>query len=137
MECSLCYEKFLIPKTNEEKEDLELYIEENPEEIMKIDNLLITPKHNKTHTCSICDCIICRDCWFKYTFDYKIDHDILNKCPFCIQIDWKDHMGNVLYELQMKVLGWEKVAEEFNCDEIICLGDSVEFVKKYFKDKLI
>lgn len=119
MECAICYEKFFTPKT---KEEFEKVYKENVknndyDEIMKFKNLLITSKHNYTHTCPTpnCECIICSDCWIKITHNGKnlmeADEDNmpsiydLFKCPYCTQIDWKDYMNNVFNELQKKVLG--------------------------------
>ena len=121
MECALCYEKFFTPKT---KEELEKMYEENVKnndynEVMKFENLLITTKHNTTHSCPTvnCECIICGDCWIKIThngksIDEMMEYDMPSiydyfKCPFCRQIDWKHYMNNVFNELQQKVLGEE------------------------------
>jgi len=120
MECAICYEKFFRPKT---KEELEKMYDENVNdynELMKFENLLITSKHNTTHSCSTqnCECIICGDCWIKITHNGKsIDEIMVDdmpsiydyfKCPFCRQIDWKYYMNNVFNELQKKVLGEEE-----------------------------
>ena len=125
MECGICFETFFTPKT---KEELKNYYKENVKEksyneIMKFENLLITTKHNSTHSCSTpnCNTLICSDCWIKIThkgndlmeatedefpsiYDYFI-------CPFCNQIDWKYYMNNVFNELQEKVLGQEQFLE--------------------------
>lgn len=110
-----------------QKRNLKKYIKKNVKnndysEIMKFKNLLITSKHNETHTCSSpnCGCLICRDCWFKITHKGKDDMEATLddmpsiydyfRCPYCRNIDWKDYMKNVLNELQKKVLG----EEEFN-----------------------
>jgi hypothetical protein len=126
MECAICYEKFFTPKTKEEFEQLynENVKNKNYEEIIKFENLLITTKHNKTHTCSNpnCGCLICCDCWIKITHNGKSieemteddmpdiipEKDNLIKCPYCMQIDWKYYMNNVFNELQKKVLGEEE-----------------------------
>ena len=88
---------------------------------MKFKNLLITSKHNDTHTCPTpnCECIICGDCWIKIKYGKNIDEmleeDISNnyhfECPYCRQVDWKDCMNNVFNELQSKVLGKEEALE--------------------------
>ena len=121
MECAICFEKFLTPKTKEEFEEIykKNVKNNNYSEIMKLKNLLITSKHNETHTCSTsnCGCLICRDCWIKITHKGK---DIMEAtiddmpsiydffiCPYCRNIDWKDYMNNVFNELQQKVLGEE------------------------------
>ena len=121
MECAICFEKFFTPKTKEELEKLykENVKNDDYDEIMKFKNLLITSKHNETHTCSTpnCECLICGDCWIKITHNGKslmeasiddmpsmYDYFI---CPYCRNIDWKYYMNNVLNELQRKVLGNE------------------------------
>lgn len=127
MECAICYKKFFKPKTQEE---LEKIIEENIKnndynEVMEFEDLLITSKHNTTHSCSTpnCECIICRGCWIKITHNGKSIDEMMEddmpsiydyfKCPFCRQIDWKDYMNNVFNELQKKVLGEEEFIEVF------------------------
>ncbi len=118
MECAICYNKFFIPKNGEELIKL---IEENVKnnnfnEQTKFMNLVITPKHNTTHTCSTvnCNCIICDNCWIKIlcngkTIDEAELDDLPNiysyfKCPYCRQIDWKEYMNNVFMELKQKIL---------------------------------
>jgi len=121
MECSICYEKFFTPKTEEE---LKYLINENIKkksykEIEKFKNLLITNNHNKTHTCPTpnCQCITCGDCWIKITHkgkkiyeatedDFPSINDIF-VCPYCKNVDWKYYMNNVFNELQIKVLGYD------------------------------
>ena len=119
MECAICYEKFFRPKSQQELEKIykEIVKKNDYTEIIKFDNLLITPKHNKTHSCSTpnCECLICEDCWIKITYNDK-EIDEINEddmpsindyfeCPYCRQIDWKYYMNNVFNELQQKVLG--------------------------------
>jgi hypothetical protein len=127
MECAICFSKFFTPKTKEELD--KMYIEnvknDDFDEIMNFLNLLITSKHNTTHTCSTtnCECLICRDCWIKITHKGK---DIMEAtlddmpsiydyfiCPYCRNIDWKDYMNNVFNELQQKVLGEEEFKKLF------------------------
>jgi hypothetical protein len=120
MKCAICYEKFLKPSQEEFVELLNEMRNKNFNEIIKIRNFLITPKHNTTHTCHTpnCECIICSECWFKHTHNAKSMYEItINnipslytyfKCPYCRQIDWKDYMNNVFQELQIKVLGSEE-----------------------------
>lgn len=122
MECAICFEKFFTPKT---KDELEKKYKENVknddyDEIMKFKNLLITSKHNETHTCSTpnCECLICGDCWIKITHNGKdlmeVSIDDMPSiydyfiCPYCRNIDWKYYMNNVFNELQQKVLGHEE-----------------------------
>jgi DNA-directed RNA polymerase subunit RPC12/RpoP len=122
MECAICYEKFLIPKSKEEFEKICNQNVKNNDynEIQKLKKLLITPNHNETHTCSTpnCECIICSDCWSRITLKGKniweaTEDDIPSiydkfKCPYCRSIDWKYYMENVFDELQEKVLGREE-----------------------------
>jgi hypothetical protein len=92
MECSICYENFL--DINETKYSC--------------------PTLN-------CKCIICIDCWIKFTHNGKnieemTENDMPNihtyfKCPYCKQINWKYYMNNVFIELQQKVLGEEEFYE--------------------------
>ena len=127
MECAICYEKFFTPKSQKEFEKIynENVKNNNYNEIMKFKNLLITPKHNDTHSCSTpnCECLICGDCWIHIThkgrgFDEMTEADmpsIYDKfiCPYCRQIDWKYYMNNVFTELQKKNLGEEEFIEAF------------------------
>ena len=74
MDCAICYNTFFVPKSEQEFEEKRKELHKNIEDIedkdTKIDiikkfrNLLITPQHNTTHTCSTdnCNCIICGDC---------------------------------------------------------------------------
>lgn len=128
MECSICYEKFLIPRND--KEFVKMYREivknNDLEEIMKFNNLILMPHYgNKIYTCSTnkCKCVICQDCFIKLTHNGKsilsvTDEDIPSIydyfiCPYCRNIDWKDYMKNVLNELQQKVLGKEIFMEMY------------------------
>ena len=127
MECPICYEKFIIPKTNAElQEEIKKMnkIFEGPEEhsdkcnkLFHFENLLISPKHNPTHACSTpnCNCIICGNCWERITCGGTNFQDMeppsiykTFKCPYCRNIDWKYYMNNVFNELQIKVLGLEE-----------------------------
>jgi len=115
MECAICFEKFYTPKTKEELEQIYQKFVKNKDdykEFLRFKNLIITPKNNTTHTCSIpnCQCLICGDCWIKITHKDNEPPGIYEKftCPYCRNIDWKDYMENVLQELQDKVLGEEE-----------------------------
>jgi len=123
MECAICFDKFFRPTSQEE---LEKMYKENVKyndynDMIKFQNLLITPKNNETHICSThnCECVICGSCWIKITHKGKdvldaTEDDMPSKhelfvCPFCRNIDWKYYMNtNVLTELQLKVLGTEE-----------------------------
>jgi hypothetical protein len=127
MECAICFEKFLTPKSKEELEKLykENIKNNNFDDWCKFSNLIITSKHNETHVCSTpnCECIICRDCWIKITNNGKdimeaTEDDIPSIydyfiCPYCRNIDWKYYMHNVFTELQQKVLGMEEYTKLF------------------------
>jgi len=126
MECAICYEKFFIPKTKEEFENMynKNVQDNNLEQIMKFTNLLITSKHNTSYKCPTpnCNCIICENCWIKIKHNVKDIDEILEyenkynynyfKCPYCIQIDWKEYMNNVFVELQKKILPEDIFLEE-------------------------
>lgn len=127
MECAICFEKFFTPKTKKEFETLynENIKNNDYTELMKFKNLLITTKHNETHTCSIpnCKCLICKNCWIKITHKGKNVMDVTFDdmpsiydfviCPYCRNVDWKDYMNNVFTELQQKVLGEKAFDEQF------------------------
>ena len=122
MECNICFDNFFIPKTKEERLN---FIKEwrkctADEDALKKMNLLITPKHNRTYSCSTpnCNYIICGNCFDKINkeYDYKSVNDLPSwdeiKCPFCRQTDWKYYMKKyVLDQLQYKVLEPEEYIE--------------------------
>ena len=125
MDCSICYEKFFRPKTQEE---LKTLFKENVKcagDLLKFQNLLITRKNNSTYSCSTpnCSCIICGDCLHKmhyngksveeYTEDDMPEANYLFECPLCRQIDWKFRMNKVFFELQQKVLSEEDFGNLF------------------------
>lgn len=115
MECAICYEKFFTPKTQEKFEKIynENIKNNNYDEIQKLFNLLITPKHNTTYACSTpnCKCLICCDCWINITKDDMLNNNYHFKCPYCRQVGWKDCMNKVFNELQAKVLGKKEAFE--------------------------
>jgi len=127
MECAICYEKFFQPNTQEEFKKIyeENVKNKNYDEMMKFKNLLITSKHNTTHSCPTpnCECVTCGDCWIKITHNCKSIDEMTKddmpsiydyfECPYCRQIDWKDYMINVFNELQKKVLGEEEFRRLF------------------------
>ena len=102
MECSLCYETFLTPKTK--REFVQLLNEH--ETIGHFLNRLITSTHNTTYTCSTrnCERLFCNQCWTRIKTKGRIPtyYDYFT-CPFCRQIDWKHYKKNVLYELREKI----------------------------------
>ena len=112
MECSICYESFFKPKTNEElKKKINKLWNNKDFDLAKFDSLLITPNHNTTFKCSTNNCnnIICEVCWDKSS---KLDDFISNikpknfTCPFCKQINYdKYYKKTVLIELKQKFFG--------------------------------
>ena len=145
MECAICYEKFFIPNTQEEfeqlyKENVKNY---DYDEIMKFENLLITPSHNATYACPTpnCKCVICGDCLFKITHKGKGVHEMTDdeiqkgmydyfECPYCRQIDWKNYMNNVFDELEKKILGEKEFIELMFKKSFLLKG--MECMEKYF-----
>ena len=122
MECAICYEKFFIPKTQEEFERMceeNIKNDEYDDEISKFFNLVITSEYNTTYSCSTpnCDCVICEDCWLNIKYSCNNIHEITEevnfhfKCPYCRQVDWKDCMNTVLNELQLKVVREEEAVK--------------------------
>jgi hypothetical protein len=79
MECAICYERFLTPKTKKEFAALlnEHVKQNDDEEIERFLNLIITPRHNNTHTCTtpMCESLFCLNCWGKIKRG--------GICPFC------------------------------------------------------
>ena len=140
MECSICYEKFIISV-----EEFDVFMNsvdrKNINKFMKFQNLFIT-KRNKPVICCIdtCKSIFCYDCITNIRMGGnimdmtqeeldKIDHTTITnyKCPFCRNIDWKNYMKIVvLNQLQNKILTddeyykqlWENMTRKFG-DEII------------------
>lgn len=130
MECAICYEKFVKPMN---KEELETMLNSYDGGILKFKNLLITTRHNTTHTCPTlnCNCIICGDCWFKLTRTNKSSVSNIYeyfKCPYCRQIDWKEYMSKfVLIDLK-KLTNNEEFSNEFFEDFF------EEFFEEFFED---
>jgi hypothetical protein len=115
MECAICLENFVLPRTNE---DLDRWYNEKCKtkdsiERKKLENLLITKTHNQTHACPnpSCTCLICGDCWRTITNNGQGGSTEYFVCPYCRHIDWKYSMIIVLVELQRTVLGYEKYNE--------------------------
>jgi hypothetical protein len=127
MECSICFEKFIFPNSNEESFET-LYSNYKKDEIIdeykkliNFKHLIITTKHDSTIKCETpnCNSTLCNNCFTKLTFNGKELEDAyeedfpsentLFKCPFCRQVYYKYYMKvNILNELLEKVLGVEK-----------------------------
>ena len=106
MECSICYEQFIQPSSNEHYEELEKKFmtihnkDENKD--IKFGGLLLlpnmTPYKCPTYECNkyICD----------YCYDKLYDDKEIHKCAYCRRNDYKTYYKkNVLRQLQIKVLG--------------------------------
>jgi len=107
MECSICYENFIQPSSNEncdelQKEFMKNHNDDNKKDI-KFMSLLIFPNDTPRYRCPNDKCC-------KYMCDYCYENTInekeLFKCHYCRMNDYKTYMKiNVLRELQIKVLG--------------------------------
>lgn len=118
MECSICYESFVFPKSLIELEELEeVYMRDENKSVLKFQDLVITPTHNTSIKCETpnCNSVVCGSCWYMYICNGKdIDESTLDdiessigklqKCPLCRQVYWKKHMETVQNELLSKVL---------------------------------
>jgi hypothetical protein len=116
MECTLCYEIFVIIKTKEEeKKEWNKIKKGGIDNISYFLNLWITPEYDPSYTCSNkkCNNIICGNCWETINNNFQLLYEtepILPywgeiKCPFCRQTDWRYYMKQyVLDELQNKFL---------------------------------
>ena len=102
MECTICYETFLTPKT---KRDFLTLLNEH-ETIDHFLNRVMTPTYNTTYTCPTrnCERLFCKQCWTTIKTKGRVpSYSHYFTCPFCRQIDWKNYKKNVLYELKEKV----------------------------------
>ena len=107
MECSICWEKFIQPSSNENCEELkkEFMANHNGDNNrdIKYMSLLLLPNMTPRYRCQNKKC-------YKYICDYCYENTInekeLFKCHYCRMNDYKTYMNiNVLRELQIKVLG--------------------------------
>jgi len=103
MECSICFEQFIRPTSNDNYTELyNEFMEKNNDDI-KFLSLLLLPNQMPKHRChnDRCDKYLCEDCYEK-----SIDDTTLFKCHYCRCSEYKIYMSkNVLRELQIKVLG--------------------------------
>ena len=107
MECSICFENFIQPSSNEncdelQKEFMKNHNDDNKKDI-KFMSLLIFPNDTPRYRCPNDKCC-------KYMCDYCYENTInekeLFKCHYCRMNDYNTYMKiNVLRELQIKVLG--------------------------------
>ena len=109
MECSICYEQFIQPTSDENCKELEKeFIKNHNDDIYKWIRycaLLLLPNMKPRYRCKNDKCC-------KYICDYCYENTInekeLFKCHYCIMNDYKTYVKvNVLRELQIKVLGEE------------------------------
>jgi hypothetical protein len=109
MECSICYENFIQPSSNENYEELEkeFMINHNDDNYkdIKFCSLLLLPNRTPRYRCPNEKC-------YKYICDYCYENTINEKelfmCHYCRMNDYKTYVKvNVLRELQIKVLGEE------------------------------
>ena len=109
MECSICWENFIQPSSNENCEELkkEFMANHNGDNNrdIKYMSLLLLPNMIPRYRCQNEKC-------YKYICDYCYENTInekeLFKCHYCRMNDYKTYVKvNVLRELQIKVLGEE------------------------------
>lgn len=102
MECSICNYDFIIPKSQEDLDQLrEKYEKEYGK--FKFLTMLILPKSKPEKMCSneSCSALICQDC----REEDKTRRELF-KCYFCRCYDYKYFLQTVvLRDLQIKVLG--------------------------------
>ncbi len=107
MECSICYEQFIIPSSEENYQKLENEFMNNHEnddnKDIKFMSLLLLPNMTPAYKCHNNKCS-------KYMCDYCYNNTVNNKklfqCHYCRTHDYKTYMQiNVLRELQIKILG--------------------------------
>ena len=109
MECSICYEQFIQPSSNENYEELEKdfmtkHDNDNSKDI-KFMSLLLLPNMKPRYRCANdkCSVYMC-----DYCYENTINEKKLFKCHYCRMNDYKIYIQkNVLRELQIKVLGKE------------------------------
>ena len=106
MECSICYEQFIQPTSDENRKELEEEFDKNHNDHYKWFRycaLLLLPNEMPKYKCHNDKCCkyMCDYCYEKTINDTK-----LFKCHYCRMNDYKTYMNiNVLRELQIKVLG--------------------------------
>jgi hypothetical protein len=107
MECSICYENFIQPSSDEtceelKKEFMTKHNDDNDKGI-KFISLLLFPNRMPRYRCPNDKC-----CQYMcaYCYENTINEKELFKCHYCRVNDYKTYMEiNVLRELQIKVLG--------------------------------
>ena len=107
MECSICYEQFIQPISDEnceelEKEFMDAHVNDNDKNTKYL-SLLLLPNVKPRYKCHNDKCCkyIC-----DYCYDVSINEKELFRCHYCRLNDYKTYMKiNVLRELQIKVLG--------------------------------
>ena len=106
MECSICYEQFIQPTSDENRKELEEEFGKNHNDDYKWVRycaLLLLPNTKPRYKCNNDKCCkyMCDFCYEKTINEQKIF-----KCHYCRMNDYKTYMNiNVLRELQIKVLG--------------------------------
>jgi hypothetical protein len=107
MECSICYENFIQPSSDENYEELKKefmtnHNHDNDKDI-KFMSLLLFPNRTPRYRCQNDKCC---QCMCDYCYENTINEKELFKCHSCRVNDYKTYMKiNVLRELQIKVLG--------------------------------
>ena len=107
MECSICYENFIQPSSDENYEELKKefmtnHNDDNDKELKYL-SLLLLRNMKPRYRCQNDKC-----CKYMcdYCYEYTINEKNLFKCHYCRINDYKTYMKiNVLRELQIKVLG--------------------------------
>ncbi len=116
MECSICYEEFIQPISQENSEELQnKFMSEHNDDIdkdIKFMCLLLLPKQMPVYTCQNDKC--CKH-MCDYCYGNTINEKKLFKCHYCRVYDYKTFMRiNVLRELQINVLGKDGFIECIN-----------------------
>lgn len=110
MKCSICYENFIQPSSDENYEELkkEFMTKHNDDnddndKCIKFMSLLLLPNTMPRYRCQNDKCC---QCMCDYCYENTINEKKLFKCHYCRVNDYKTYMKiNVLRELQIKVLG--------------------------------
>jgi hypothetical protein len=107
MECSICFEQFIQPSSDENCEELKKdfmanHTSDNDKDIKYL-ALLLLPNMSPRYSCQNDKC---RMHLCDYCYEMSIDEKVLFNCHYCRLNDYKTYMKiNVLRELQIKVLG--------------------------------